>query len=129
MQQHDVDDTTTKESSDRGKAHRIHLSVKKLRMTFGSRPPHRSTILKDWENKSIVATKQQRGVHKDMLHQPQNTNSLRETGDNTTYMVFEGEPAVKLHAKNAEVGTSANGNPRPEKVTMESIHSPGSTNH
>ena len=30
-------------------------------------------------------------------------------------MIFEGEPAVKLHAKNIEVGTSANGNPRQPK--------------
>ena len=30
-------------------------------------------------------------------------------------MVFEGEPAVILHAKNIEVGTSANGNSRQTK--------------
>ena len=39
----------------------------------------------------------------DTLHQPQKTNSLRETGDNTMHMVFEGEPAVKLHTKNVKV--------------------------
>ena len=33
-----------------------------------------------------------------MLKQPQNTNSLRDTGDNTNHMVFEGEPAVKFRA-------------------------------
>ena len=53
-----------------------------------------------------------------MLHQPQNTNSLRDTGDNTTHMVFEGEPAVKLYAKNVKVETSANENPRQDQVTM-----------
>ena len=52
-----------------------------------------------------------RVVHKDMLHQSQNTNSLRDTRDNTTHMVFECELAAKLHAKNIAVGTSANGNP------------------
>ena len=83
---------------------RIHLAFEKLKITFGSRLPHRRTKLKDWENKCIVATKQHRGVHKDTLHQPQNTNSLRDPGDNTTHMVFEGESAVKLHAKNVKVG-------------------------
>ena len=85
--------------------HRIHLALEKLKMAFSSRPPHRITILKDLEDKCIVATKQHRGVHKDTLHQPQNTNSLRDTGDITTHMVYEGEPAVKLHAKNIKVGT------------------------
>ena len=64
-----------------------------------------------------------------MLHQPQNTNSLRDTGDDTTYMVFEGEPAAKLHTYNVEVVTSANGNPRHDQVTMGRVQSPGSTNH
>ena len=59
----------------------------------------------------IVATKQHIGVHKGALHQPQNTISLRDTGDNTTHMVFKCESAVKLQAKNVKVGTSANGNP------------------
>ena len=91
--------------------HCIHLTLEKLRMTFSSRPPHRRTILMDWENECIVATKKQhRGVHKDSLHQPQNTNSLRDTGNNTTHMVFEDEPAIKRHTKNVNVGTSANGN-------------------
>ena len=76
------------------------------------------TILEAWENKCIVATKQHRGVHKDTLHQPQNTNSLRDTRDNTAHMVFEGEPAVKLHAKNVKVWTSASGNPRQDQDTM-----------
>ena len=47
-----------------------------------------------------------------MFQQPQNTNSLRDTGNNTTHLVFKGEPAVKLHAKDAEVGTSLDINPR-----------------
>ena len=53
----------------------------------------------------------------------QNINSLRDMRDNTTHMVFEGEPAVKLHAKNVEVGTSANGNPRQDQVTMGRVDS------
>ena len=40
-----------------------------------------------------------------MFHQPQNTNSLRDTGNNTTYMVFDGELDVKLYAKDVEVRT------------------------
>ena len=42
-------------------------------------------------NMPTAATKQHRGVCKDMLHQPQNTNSLRDTGDNTTpnYVTFD----------------------------------------
>ena len=72
------------------------------------------------------ATKQQRGIHKDTLHQPQHTNSLRDTGDNTTQMTagFNGEPAVKLYAKNVKVGTSANGNSRKDQDTMGWVDSP-----
>ena len=97
--------------------HRIHLALEKLKTTFSNTPPHRRTILKDWENKYIVTVKQHRCVHKRTLHQPQNTNSLRDMGDNTTDMVFEGEPAVKLPAKNVKGGTSANGNPDKTKST------------
>ena len=48
-------------------AHRIHLALKKLRMTFSSRPTHRRTVLNDYENKCIVATKRHRGVTKTNL--------------------------------------------------------------
>ena len=78
---------------------------------------------------SIEATQRCPGVHKDKLHQPQNTNSFREMEHNITYMVFEGGPAVKLHAKNVKVGTRANGNPRQDRVTTGRVDSPGSTNH
>ena len=44
------------------------------------------------------------------------------------HMVFEGEVAVKLHAKDVEVGISSNKNPRQEQVTIGMAHSPGSTN-
>ena len=84
--------TQRQESLIRAKScHRIHLALEKLKMSFSSRPPHQRTILKDWdwENKWIV--------------------SLRDTGDNTTHMVFEGESAVKLHAKNVKLGTRVNG--------------------
>ena len=107
---------------------RIHLALEKLKMTFSGRPPHRRTIFKDWENNCIVSTKQHGGVRKDMLHQPQNTNSWRDTGDNNMQMVFEGKPAIKLQAKNVNVGTSASGNPRQDRVTVERVDSPGSTN-
>ena len=84
----------------------------------------RRTILKDWDDKCIVATKQRRGAQRDTLYQPQNINSLRDKRDNIVHMVFEGEPAVKLHDKNIEVGTSANENPRQDQVTMGRVHSP-----
>ena len=120
---------TQQESLIRAKpGHRIHLTLEK-QMTFSSRPSHRRTMRKDWENKCIVARKQHRGVHIDMLHQPQNTNSLRDTRDNSTHMVLEDETPVKLHAKNVKVGTSANGTPRQEQVTMGRVDSPGLTNY
>ena len=59
---------------------RIHLAIQKLKKTFSSRPPHRRTILKDWENKCIVAKKHERGVQKNTLHQAQNTNLLQTVG-------------------------------------------------
>ena len=73
--------------------------------------------------------KQHRGIHKEMLHQLQNTNSLRDTGDDIMHMAFEGEPAVKLHTNNVEVGTSLNGNPRQNQVITGMVHSPRPTNH
>ena len=63
------------------------------------------------------------------VHQPQNTNSLRDTRDISTHMVFEGGPTVKLYAKNVKVGTSSNGNPRQDQVTIGRVDSPASTNH
>ena len=51
------------------------------------------------------------GVHKYTSHHLENTNSLRDARKNTTHIVFEGELAVKLRAKDVEVGISANGNP------------------
>ena len=69
--------------------HQIHLALEKLKMTFSSKPPYRRTVLKDCEVKWILARKKHRDVQKDTLHQPQNTNSLRDTGDNTTRMLFE----------------------------------------
>ena len=42
-------------------------------------------------------------------------------------MVFEGELAVKLHAKDVEVGTSLDRNPRQDQVAMGRAHGPGST--
>ena len=63
-------------------ANRIHLALKKLKVKFSSWPPHRRTILKDWENKCQIATKYHSGVHKYTFHQPQNTNSLRDARNN-----------------------------------------------
>ena len=46
----------------------------------------------------------------------------------STHMVFEVKLAVKLHAKDLEVGTSSDRNPRQDQVTTGRAHSPGSTN-
>ena len=103
----------------------------KLEVRFRSRPPHAPDNGTQGLEEPInsIETKHHRGIHKDMLNQPLNTNSSRDKRDNTAHMVFDGEPAVKLHAKNIEVGTSANGNPREEQVTMGRVHSSGSINH
>ena len=113
--------TQRQESLIRSKpGHNIHLALKKLEMTF-SRRPH--TL----ENNTQVLGEQRHGNNEATQRcQPKNTNSMRDT---TTHMVFEGEPAVKHIAKNIEVGTSANSNPRQDQVSMGRVHSPGSTNH
>ena len=87
--------------------HRIHLTLKKLKMAFRSRSPHRRPILKDWENKSIVASNNTKVFTKTSL-----TNLkipiLSETRETKPHVVFK-DSAVKVHSK---VGTSVNGNPR-----------------
>ena len=55
-------------------------------------------------------------------------NSLRDTANNTTHMIFKGELAVKLHAKHVKVGTSSDRNSRQNQVTVGRVHSPESTN-
>ena len=57
----------------------------------------------DLESKLKIATKEHRGFHKYTFQQPLNTNTLRDTRNNTKHMVFEGELPVKLHAKEVEV--------------------------
>ena len=106
----------------------MHLALEKLKMTFSSRPPHRRTILKDWENKCVVATKQHRCTQKHATPTSKYQFFETHTGGNTTHIVFEGEPAVILHAKNVKVGTSANGNPK-DQVTIGRVFSPRSANH
>ena len=116
MQQHDVDDTTTRKS-DWGKAWRPNTpGAREAKDDIQQQTPIPENSTQDWKNKCIVAMKQRRGVQKDTLHQPQNTNSLRDMRDNTTHMVFGGEPAEKLHTKNIDAGPSANGNPRQDQV-------------
>ena len=112
--------------------HQIRLALEKLKMTFRSRLPHLRTILEDCYNTCLVAMKQHLGVRKDTFHKPQNTIYLRDTGDksdNTTHMVFEGEPAIKLHSQNVEVGTNTNGNTKQNQVTLWRVCSPRSANH
>ena len=121
---------TQQENLIRGKpGHRIHMALKKLKKTFDSRQPLRRTILKDKENKCIVATKQHRGVHKDKLHQRQNSNSLRDTGNNTTHMVFEGERMLSNFTPRMSRLGLAQMETRQDQVTMGRVHSPASTNH
>ena len=48
---------------------------------------------------------------------------------NILNMVFEGEHAVKLHAKDVEDGISAIGNPRHDLVTMGRVHINGLYNN
>ena len=43
-------------------------------------------------------------------------------------MIFEGELAVKLRAKDVEVVTSSDRNPRQDQVTIGRAHSPGYAN-
>ena len=54
---------------------------------------------------------------------------MRDTRNNTTHTAFECELALKPHAKDVEVGTSANGNIRQDQVTMWRVHSLGSNNN
>ena len=130
MQQHDVDDTTTRKS-DQGNvwqpntpgAREAEDDIQQLAPT----PENNTQGL--GEQMYRIATKQHRGVYKGTLQQPQNSNSLRDTGDDTMHMVFEGEPAVKFHAMNVKVGTSTNGNRRQDQVTISRVDHPGSTNH
>ena len=56
-------------------------------------------------------------------------NKSKMTKNNITHMVFESELAVKLHAKDVEVGTSSDRNPKQDQITMGRADSPGSTNH
>ena len=51
----------------------------------------------------IITTKYYRSVHNDTLHQPQNTNSLWGSINNTTHMVVEGELAVKLSRQGCRI--------------------------
>ena len=99
--QHDVDGTT-KKKSDRGKAW--------LPNTSGAReaeddiqqqtptPEDNIQGLGEQIHSSNEAT--DRSVTKTRFTHFKNTNSMRDTGDDTAHMVFEGEPAVKLHSKN-----------------------------
>ena len=53
-----------------------------------------------------------------LIHQPQNANSLRDTGNNITHKVFEGELTVTLRAKDVKVGTRVDINHRYDQVTV-----------
>ena len=118
MQQHDVDDTTTRKS-DQGKAWPPNTpGAQEAEDDIQQKTPTPENNTEGLGDKCLVATKQHRGIHKETLHQPQNTISLRDTRDNTTRIVFEFEPTVKLHSKNVEVETSGDGNPRQDQVTM-----------
>ena len=102
----------------------MNQALEKLKMTFSSRPPDRRKILQDLESKCIVATKQHRGVHKDALHQLQNTNSLNVTRNNTRHLVFEGELAINFTSKMSRLRLAKMETPRQDQFTMRRIHRP-----
>ena len=62
-----------------------------------------------------------------MFRQPQNTNSPRDTANDTMHMVFKCELDVKLHAKDVEVGLARIETKIQNKVAMRRVHSNGST--
>ena len=129
MQQHDVDDTKTKKYDqdkawppDTPDAREAEDDIHQQTQI----PENNTQGFREQIHSSNEAA--QRCPQRHAL-EPQNTNSLRDTGDNTTNMIFEGEPAVKLHAKNVKVGNSSNGNRRQDLVTLGMDNSPGSGNH
>ena len=111
MLQHDVNDTATR-NSDQGKAwppntpgaQEAEDDIQQQTPT----PKNNTHGLGDQIHSSNEVTKVHNEVH---IHQFQNTIFLRDTRDITTHMVFEDKLVVKLHAKNIEVGTIANGTP------------------
>ena len=126
VQQHDVDDTTTRKS-DQGKdlppnspgAREAENDIQ-----------HRTPTL---ENNTQGLGKQMHSSNDATQRCPQRhaspTSKYQFFERHERHMVFESKLAVKPHAKNIEVGTSANGNPREDQVCMGRVHSPGSTNH
>ena len=57
----------------------MNLTIKKPKVTAGSRPPDRRTIFKDREDEGVVTAKQHRGVSMHSIYHPQHTHSLRDS--------------------------------------------------
>ena len=122
MQQHDVDDTTTRKTDQARPGHQIHMALEKLKIS----KENKGLGLGEEMQSSNEAT--QRYLQRQAS--PTSKYQLFERhGRQYHHMVFEGEPAVKLHTMNVAVVTSSNGNPRQDQITMGRVHSPGSTNH
>ena len=129
VQQHDVDDTTTRKS-DQGKAWSPTTRGARVAeddiQEQSPTPENNTHGLEERMHSCNEATQRSPQRH---ASPTSNYQFLRDTRDNTAHMVFEGEPAVKLQSKNIEVGTRANGNPIQDQVTMGRVHSRGSANH
>ena len=96
---------------------RVNLRFEKLKVTFSSWPSEQysrigRTIAYYQRSSTDVSTNTR-------FTNAKNTNSLRDTRNITTHMVFEGELTLKLHAKYVELGTSSNGNPGQSQVTTD----------
>ena len=91
-----------------------HLAFKTQKVTDSSLFPHKRTTIKDLEYECIITTKQHNGVHKYKFHQPKNLNSPWDSM--CAYCQTSCQDDV-------EVGTSTNGIPRQDEVTMGRVHS------
>ena len=107
----------------------MNLTVKKPKVTAGSRHPNRRTIFKDREDEGVVTAKQHRGVSIHSIYHPQDTNSRRDSRHNTTHMTLKGELAVKPYTKNVKARVGQYGHIRQAQVTMGRVDSPGSADH
>ena len=69
-----------------------------------SRPPHRRTILKDWENKCIVAKKEHRGMYPQRRASPTSKYQFFESHERQYRAHVLRMWAFKHHTKNVEGG-------------------------
>ena len=98
-QQHDADDTTPRNSEtqppDTPSAQEAERDIQQLTPT----PENNTHGLAEQMQNCNEVTQRCPQIY---ICGPQNTNSLRKTGNNTTHMAFECQLAVKLHAKDVK---------------------------